>query len=168
MAFNLLSAVLLALANIYVCTASTIYVKPDYHYTHCPGEPCHTLAYYVQQVSQYFVSNTTMVFLNSTHFVETMQPVVIKNVENFTMKGSDKFVLGLEDIRESSSKIECVGTHRSSFSFMNVTNIQIENLTIVNCGQKQFNDVHATLSFDEACNIIFFQVTVCNSWQCWT
>ena len=43
---------------------------------------------------------------------------------------------------------------------MNMTNIQIENLTIVNCGQKQFSNVCATLSFDEACNIIFFQVTV--------
>ena len=51
-------------------------------------------------------------FLDGTHFVKTMQPVVIKNVENFTMKGSNKFALGLEDICESSSKIECVGTHR--------------------------------------------------------
>ena len=162
-AIKILCAVLLTLANNHVCSSSIVYVKPDYHYTHCPGEPCHPLSYYVQQVSRYFVSNTTMVFLNGTHSVETMQPVVITNIENFAMKGSDEFVLGVEDIRESSSRIECVGTHRSSFSFMNVTNIQIENLTFANCGQKQFNNVSATLSFDEACNMIVFQVTVCNS-----
>ena len=96
-AFKILCAVLLTLANNHVCSSSIVYVKPDHYHTHCPGEPCHPLSYYVQQVSRYFVSNTTMVFLDGTHFIETMQPVVITNVENFTMKGSDKFALGLED-----------------------------------------------------------------------
>ena len=162
-AIKILCAVLLTLANNHVCSSSIVYVKPDHYHTHCPGEPCHPLSYYVQQVSRYFVSNTTMVFLNGAHFVETMQPVVIKNVENFIMEGSDKFVLGLEDIRESSSRIECVGTHRSGFSFMNVTNITIKNLTFASCGKKMSRNVRATLSFDEARNMIFFQVTVRNS-----
>ena len=162
-AFKILCTVLLTLANNHVSTASIVYIKPHYNHTHCPGEPCYPLTYYVKHVSQYFVSNTTMVFLNGTHCIRTLKPVVIKNVENFTMKGSDKFVLGLKDIHESSSKIECVGTHRSAFSFMNVTNVQIKSLTFANCGQKLFSHIHAALSFDDAHNITFFKVTVRNS-----
>ena len=162
MAFKMLCAVLLALATIYVCTASTVYVKPDYHYTHCPGEPCHTLAYYVQQVSRYFVSNTTMVFLNGTHYMEAFQPIVIQNVENFTMKGSS-MLHRFGAVRELNSKIECIGTHLSGFSFTNVTGIRIENLTFTNCGQKVYRDVHAALSFDEARDVVLSRVMVCNS-----
>ena len=160
MALKMPCAVLLTLATIYVCAASTVYVKPDHNYSYCPGEPCHTLVYYVQQVSQYFVSNTTMVFLNGTHCIETMQPVVIKNVKNFTMKGSTH---GLEDRHESNSRIECVDTHLSGFNFINVTGIQIENLTFTNCGQKAYGDVRAALSFDEARDVVLSRLMVYNS-----
>ena len=160
MAFNLLCAVLLALATINVCTASTVYVKPDHNYSYCPGEPCHPLAYYVQQVSQYFVSNTTMVFLNGTHCIETMQLVVIKNVDNFTMKGNSEC---LDYVLESSSRIECVGPRKGGFNFSNVTGIRIENLTFTNCGQSVYGDVRAALSFHEARDVVLSRLMVYNS-----
>ena len=71
-AFNLLYAALLSVASISVCTARTVYVKPEHYYHPCPGEPCHTLAYCEQRVPQYFVSNTTIVFLNGTHYMEAL------------------------------------------------------------------------------------------------
>ena len=113
----LLCAVLLAVTSIPVCTTSTIYVRPEYHHTHCPGEPCHPLSYYKQRVSQYFASDTTMVFLNGTHYLEALQPLVIKDIENFTMVGSGGFTIGLEDLPEARSKIECIGSHLSGFNF---------------------------------------------------
>ena len=133
MAFKMLCAVLLALATIHLCTASIVYVKPDYHYIHCPGEPCHPLSYYVQQISQYFVSNTTMVFLNGTHCMEALQPVIIKSVENFTMKGSTH---GLEDRHESSSRIECIGTHRSGFNFISGLACKSKTLSLLTVDKK--------------------------------
>ena len=160
MAFKMLCAVLLALATIHLSTASIVYVKPDYNHIHCPGEPCHPLSYYVQQISQYFVSNTTMVFLNGAHCMEALQPVIIKSVENFTMKGSTH---GLEDRHESSSRIECIGTHRSGFNFINVTGMRIENLIFANCGQKAYKNVHAALSFHEARDVVLSRVMVYNS-----
>ena len=162
-AFNLLYAVLLSVTSIYVCTARTVYVKPKHYYRPCPGQPCHPLAYYVQQIPEYFVSNTTIVFLNGTHYMEALQPVLIENITNFTMKGSSEFTLSLDYILESSSKVECVGTHQSGFSFTNVIGIQIENLTFANCGQKLFSNVSAALSFDQAHDVIFSRVTVHNS-----
>ena len=162
-AFNLLYAVLLSVTSIYVCTARTVYVKPEHYYRPCPGQPCHPLAYYVQQIPEYFVSNTTIVFLNGTHYMEALQPVLIENITNFTMKGSSEFTLSLDYILESSSKVECVGTHQSGFSFTNVIGIQIENLTFANCGQKLFSNVSAALSFDQAHDVIFSRVTVHNS-----
>ena len=162
-AFNLLCAILLALASISVCTARTVYVKPDRYHHPCPGEPCHTLAFYAQQVPQYFVSNTTMVFLNGTHYMEALQPIVIRKVGNFNMKGSSMFTHRFGAIRESSSKIECVGTHLSGFNFINVIGIQIENLTFTNCGQHVYGDVRAALSFDEARDVVLSRVMVCNS-----
>ena len=162
-AFNLLYAVLLGVASISVCTARTVYVKPEHYYRPCPGEPCHTLAYYEQQVPQYFVSNTTIVFLNGTHYMEALQPIVIKNVENFIMKGSSMFIHRFKAVRESSSKIECMGTHLSGFSFTNVTGIRIENLTFTNCGQSVYGDVRAALSFDEAPDVVLSHLMVYNS-----
>ena len=63
----LLCAVLLAVVSIPVCTTTTVYVRPDYHHTHCPGEPCHPLSYYEQRVTQYFASDTTMAFVQCLH-----------------------------------------------------------------------------------------------------
>ena len=160
----LICAVLLAIAFIPVhANSSTLYVRPEYHLAHCPGEPCYPLSYYEQRVSQYFVSDTTMVFLNGTHYLEALQSLVIKDIENFSMIGSDGFTRGLEDLLESSSKIECVGAYLSGFNFINVTGIHIENLTFTYCGQELVHKVRAALAFDVAYNVNLSRVTVRNS-----
>ena len=140
----LLCAVLTAVASIPVCTTSTVYVRPESHHAHCPGELCYSLSHYLKNVPQYFASNTTMVFLNGTHYLQASQPLIIKDIENFTMVGSGGFTIGLEDLPEASSKIECDGTNVSGFNFMNVTGIHIENLTFTYCGyevEPQFKDL---------------------------
>ena len=158
----LLCAILHALAPIPVCTASTVYVRPDDH-AHCPGYPCYPLSYYQQHVDQYFVSDTTVVFMNGTHSLEGLEPLVIQNVENYIMKGTGGFIPGLENLHESSSQVKCIGTHMSGFKFINVTQVQIESLTFARCGHKVFYDMRAALSFDKAHNVTFSKVTVRNS-----
>ena len=117
-----------AIASIPVCAAIMVYVRPDNDYAHCPGEPCNPLSYYEQPNAGYFawVSDTKMVFLNGVHYAS--QQMIIENIENFTMVGSGGFTLGLEDLPEARSKIECVGTHTSGFNFINVTGIHMETL----------------------------------------
>ena len=154
-----------AIVSIPVYTISTVYVKPNKDcLSQCPGEPCNPLSYYEQRVHQYFVSDTTMVFLNCTHHLkEALQPLIIKDIENFVMVGSGGFTLGLENLLEASSKIECVGTHLSGFKFINVTGIHIENLTFVSCGQEVVYKVRAALAFDVAYNVNLSRVTVRNN-----
>ena len=163
LAIDLLCAVLLTLGSMNICIASTVYVKPEHYHIHCPGEPCYSLRHYEEHLLQYFVSNTTVVFLNGTHYMKGLQPLVLQNVDNFTLLGSSKFIRASEGILESSSRIEGVDGHQSGFSFTNVTGVHIENLTFVNCGQKVYRAVRAALSFDEAHNVVLSRVTVCNS-----
>ena len=161
-AFILLCVVLLAVFALPVCATGTVYVRPEYDHAHCPGQPCYPLSYYQQHVHQHFASDTTMVFMNGTHHLEeALQP--IKDIQNFTMIGSGGFTLGLEDLLEASSKIECVGTNVSGFNFINVTGIHIENLTFTYCGQKVYSNVHAALAFNLAYNVNLSRVTVHNS-----
>ena len=133
-ASTLLCAILLVVASISVCTTNTLYVRPEYNHG-CPGEPCHTLSYYEQRVPKYFASDTTMVFLNGTHYLEIA--LVIRDIKNFIMIGSGGFTIGSEDLHEAKSKIECVGTNVSGFNFIEVTGIHIENLTFAYCGQAE-------------------------------
>ena len=163
LASMLLCAVLLAVASIPVCAAIMVYVIQEHHHGHCPGDPCHPLSYYEQRVPQYFLSDTTMVFLNGTHYLEALQPLIIKDIENFTMVGSGGFTNGLQGLLEARSKIKCLGTHRSGFNFINVTGIHIENLTFTHCGQEVVSGVRAALAFDVAYNVNLSRVTVRNS-----
>jgi len=86
-----------------------------------------------------------MVFLNGVHYAS--RQMIIENIENFTMVGSGGFTLGLEDLPEASSKIECVGTRRSGFNFTNVTGLHIENLTFTYSSQEVVFTVRAALAF---------------------
>jgi len=161
----LLCAILPAITSIPVCATITVYVRPDNYHAHCPGEPCKPLSYYQQNISQYFVSDTTVVFMSGTHSLEDLKPLVIQNVDNFTMKGIGSFIHGLENLHESSSRIECKDTHMSGFKFINVTQVQIQNLTFAYCGHHVFynNRIRAALAFDTAHSVILSRVTVRNS-----
>ena len=162
-AFDLLYAVLLTLGSINVCVASTVCVKPEQYTIHCLGDPCYSLSDYEEHILRYVVSNTTVVFLNGTHYMKGLQPLVIANVDNFTLLGSSELIHASEGILESSSRIECADTHQGGFSFTNVTGIRFENITFANCGLKVYGGVYAALSFEEAYNVVLSRVTVCNS-----
>ena len=105
------------------------------------------------------MSDITVMFLNGTHYLEALQPLVIKDIENFSMIGSDRFTVGLEDLLELSSKIKCVGSYLSGFNFINVTGIHIENLTLTYCGQEVIFEVHAALAFNVAYNVTLSRVS---------
>ena len=107
------------------------YVKPNESY-HCPHEPCHTLAYYVANVTTYFTSNTTMIFLPGNHSLAN-GTVQIGNITDLTLIGNDSFIPGPYGLPpEPSSRVKCNGS--GVFSFENITGLGIQNLTFLGCG----------------------------------
>ena len=113
-----------------VASGQVYYVKPNDSY-HCPVE-CHTLAYYVANVTTYFTSNTTMIFLPGNHSLAN-GTVQIGNITDLTLIGNDSFIPGPYGLPpESTSRVECNGS--VVFSFENITGLVIQNLTFLGCG----------------------------------
>ena len=102
-----------------VKNASTYYVTPT-HNTPCLEQPCLTLTEYVQQVDQYFTSNTTLVFLPGNHTLEN--GLLIANISSLTLLGSS----------EGVSNIICA--RPASFCFQEIREVYISSLAFVSCG----------------------------------
>ena len=107
---------------------------------------CNTLDTYVQNSSQYFLSNTTFCFLNGTH-VLNIAKITITNISNISFIGFGTSVQ--RSIRdkinqfnftdnenftffEPTAIIECESF--SGFIFNDIINISFINITILNCG----------------------------------
>ena len=98
---------------------SMYYVTPT-HDTPCLEEPCLTLTEYVQQVDQYFTSNTTLVFLPGNHTLEN--GLLIANISSLTLLGSS----------QSASNIICA--RPASFLFQEISEVYIGSLAFISCG----------------------------------
>ena len=131
----------------------------------CPPqcEVCHTLGYYSKHVDQYFSSNTTILFLPGIHTLENNTTTLINDVNQLELMGNSSGDVG--------STIQCEGA--GSFFFTNSSNIQIRNLTFINCGQNfpfdisiLCNSCRAALAFDTVDTLLISGVTVncSNGW----
>ena len=128
---SLVIAIPIITATPLAASGQVYYVKPNDSY-HCPHEPCYTLAYYVANVTTYFTSNTTMIFLPGNHSLAN-GTVQIGNITDLTLIGNDSFIPGPYGLPpESSSRVECNGS--GVFSFENITGLVIQNLTFLGCG----------------------------------
>ena len=112
------------------------YVIPD-NRTACPtGEACHTLTDYLAlNSSERFGDNTTVVFLNGVHRLNSTEHIVIRDVQNLTLVGAGNpgnLQVGIID--DFSSTIMCDVASPSGFFFLNVSRLTISNLTIEYCG----------------------------------
>ena len=107
------------------------YVKASEDST-CPDTPCETLATYVRNKDMVFRSNTTLMFLNGTHILDTGSFVEIRNVVHLRFIGTNYFVPGALNAREPFTRIQCSGL--SGFAFVSVVTLLIERITIADCG----------------------------------
>lgn len=122
MAFQEL-ALLFALILPLSYTQNTYYVTTTANTT-CPGEPCRTLSEYVEQVGQYFVSNTTFIFLPGEHILDNS--VSIGDVSNLTLVGdSSSFPL-------VTSQIIC--SQPASVLLYQISELRIDGLVFSSCG----------------------------------
>ena len=143
------------------CSATLYHILPTAGTTDdCPAQPCHNLSYYVQNVSHYFISNTTIKFLPGLHEVAASDGfIVISNASNITLTGN-------------MSRLVC--TAPTVFVFTNVSNILMENLSFFYCGHpigQYSNDeivtsspeTHAALLLLHIHSLHLFNVSVENS-----
>ena len=77
------------------------------------------LSQYVEQVDQYFVSNTTLHFLRGDHILQGDSVIITQNITNFVMAGA----------ANRSSRIVCNGT--TGLLFLNIHSLQLHNLSVV-------------------------------------
>ena len=118
---------LLLVTVLPFCTGQyTYYVKPTPD-TPCHEDPCHTLSEYASEAERYFTSNTTMVFLPGEHALQ----------DDITVRDLVRFVL--QQSPSSSAQIVCVN---NTFTFENVSTIEITGLSFVSC-RFHLNGSHA-------------------------
>ena len=102
-----------------------LYVKPSPTSSGCPqDEECMILWEYLQNVSDYFTSNTAFHFLPGNHTVENSEPshLGVSGIPNLSLSGST-------DI----TTLHC--TERFGLFFVNVKELRISDIKIINCGQ---------------------------------
>ena len=105
-----------------------LYVKPSPAFGECPhGEACLTLSEYLQNVSDFLTSNTTIHFLPGIHTLSSSDPnhdvLFAANVHNLSLFGHSS----------QSTILNC--TEKLGLTITNAVNIHISNIMITNCGQ---------------------------------
>ena len=101
--------------------ASEFSILPNSN-TPCPMRPCYTLSQVMDNSSNYFTSNTTVVFPPGHHEVSTEGQLVIQNVSNISLVGDN----------DNSTMIKCVG--QFGLAFINITNLTVSKLHFSMCG----------------------------------
>ena len=95
--------------------------------TTCSMKPCYTLSPVMNNPSNYFTSNTIVVFPPGHHEVSTEGQLVIQNVNNISLVGDNN----------DSTMIRCVGEF--GLAFINITNLTVSKFSFSLCGAPMSN-----------------------------
>ena len=126
---------------------SVLYVRPS-PLVPCPAEPCHTLSEYAHNVSHYFTSNTTLIFLSGTHELDT----------NLTVSGYTILQLLGNTSEPTSCKVVC--TQPAHVNVSNVAQVVISALSFSSCGDA---GIESALYISNALNCTLDSCQLCNS-----
>ena len=120
-------------------TTHTVYtVTPDDHYYPNPTcHHCHNLQHYLLNVTNYFTSNTQLLFLPGLHHLHT--DLIIQNVYNISLIGSTTNGTTLDTVI-----IQCNSSVGITLS--NITDLIIAKLVIKNCEIKKITSA-VTIKF---------------------
>ena len=91
-----------------------------------------SLEYHLCHASDQLEQDTELVLSPGVHFIKQGSPCIIQNINNLLIRG-----MGRIDINTGSqAEIQCSSNFIGrNFIFLNITNLHIENVIIVNCGQ---------------------------------
>ena len=161
--YRMLIFLLLVCAVHHGC-GHTYYVKPSNSKAACPGKPCYTLNYYIQNEPQLFNEsvNTTLEFLPGIHILDGDQPVPIELVKNFTMIGSESLNKATETW-EIPVEIRCQGLIGFNIAFS--TNVFVHNLVLTKCGASYHENVNfaAALMIYQVFNLSISRTVIQNT-----
>ena len=147
-----LLATLTLLASVSGASCRELYVHPPYFPTSlCPGEPCHTLDWYIQHSDTYITSNTVFKLLPGEH--EITNPLTARNVQNVSIEGIEiwngmrPLILHKEalchDMQDSSLTVTASNQSWAAVQFINVTNVTVRGVMIVVDGVSTYQSVSA-------------------------
>ena len=141
-------SLLLYLLLFQLSTAdSVLYVTPS-PLVPCPAEPCHTLSEYAHNVSHYFTSNTTLIFLSGTHELDT----------NLTVSGLTSLQLLGNTSEPTSCKVVC--SQPAHVNVSNVAHVVISALSFSSYGGA---GIESALYISNALNCTLNSCQLCNS-----
>ena len=159
-----ISAILwISFATSFSTNGKIYYVKP-FNETKCTHHqhPCHTLMFYVSNVTYFFTSTTQLLFLPGCHTLEVNAAVQVSDITNFTMKGIGEIAFGFHGYFEPTSTISCVG--HAGFKFHNVDGLQLQQLTFRHCEQAVVgSELRGALVLDGIANLTISGIMVHSS-----
>ena len=109
-------------------STSEFFILPNSN-TPCPMRPCYTLSQVMNNTSNCFTSNTTVVFPPGHHEVSTEGQLVIQNVNNISLVGDN----------DNSTMIKCAV--KFGLAFINITNLTVSTLSFSMCGAPMSDDL---------------------------
>ena len=122
--FTFIVGLLLSISAVQTDLERHLYVKPTPTSSGCPqDEVCMTFSDYLQSVSDYFTSNTTIHLLPGNHTIsEPGYSLLVSNTSNLSLSG-----------HAGDTTLYC--TERFSLAFVNAANVSISGISIINCGR---------------------------------
>ena len=179
-AANTVPLLLVAIMGLSLSAASqynhTYYVTPNVSFCTNIDYTCQDFKTYFNNASYYFQSGTEFIFLPGVHLFDLGSILSVQDIVNLRLVGSDTFTQRsvAEDVEEygfdpyaydynisyfqSSTIILC--TNPSALLFSNVTNLTLDNLTLLNCGQYLSN---ASIYLSNVYNLLIDGLSVQNS-----
>ena len=149
----LLFSCLLSVASQGVVGDKVYTVVANQSASSCPGNQTEcSLMYYAAHPDEYFrEDNTTFHFLPGHHQLVNSTLVLMANISNLTLYGTDV----------SESVVVCNGEGSGGFSFHGITNLTIMNLAIFNCSHWSYDSsVLIAVEIIETYNLTIFNIVI--------
>ena len=109
---------LFSLLQFTTCTVYTV-TPDDHYYRNTTCHHCHNLQHYLLNVNKYFTSNTQLLFLPGTHYLDT--DLIIQNVHN---------ILLISSIANDTTEDTVIRCNSTLIEMINVSKLAIENIAI--------------------------------------
>jgi len=99
-----------------------LYITPNTS-TACPASPCYTIKQVINSPSEFFTSDTMLLFLSGIYEISADAQVARRDVSNLALKGSGK-----------GTTFHCMASF--GLTFADITNLTISLLCFEFCGAK--------------------------------
>ena len=131
--------------NSTLTCAETLNCSLDYYATHFPDQ-----------------NNAILLLDDGTHYLHS-SIMLFEGLRNLSVIGSNSFLMSSESLLEPATKIQCIG--RSGFVFTDIQDLNLCNVSIVNCGGRSVSFGTAALLLINTFNVSLYNVFVKNSVQ---